>query len=443
MGLLCAVAGSRLHAADATSVEETAAGDPAIGAIRFYQRYLSSLHHSRCRFTPSCSEYAAQAIATYGLPEGSARAADRLMRCNASASGTYPRDARGSLDDPVDGAMAAPASLRVPRWLLPAPEPDDPPVAGALTPARLSRLSETLDFARVLERRGDCESASTEYQRAGSLADTLAADAWAFARTGACHFTSSQWPMAERAYLSAALLGAGGRRATAAYSAAASRFNSGAFAACGRLLEDPVFAAMPASGGANSAHVATPGGDPGGSGSAAIPPGDGGASALDAAGTPGTTDVADPRVATLSGLCAFAGGDWPRARSRFEIAAASGDSALAARGRRLAAFAGEGPALPHRSPGWAGALSAILPGAGQVYCGRMQDGLRHLLFNGALIYSVVLLAQGDNVPAAVIVAGVTLPFYTGNILGARDEARRFDRRQRLGLMEQALAETAR
>lgn len=412
--LVCAAAVSRSHAADTIPADDTAAPDPATEAIRFYQRYLSSLHHTRCRFTPSCSEYAVQAIAAHGLPEGSARAADRLMRCNASASGAYARAAGGTLDDPVNGSGAAISSLRVPRWLLLPPEPDDPPVAGTLAPARRSRLSETLDFARVLERRGDCAGASTEYQRAGFLADTLAADAWAFARSGACSFAASQWPMAERGYLSAALLAAGERRATAAYTAAASRFNAGSFAACGRLLEDPALAAMPAFGRA---------GEAGGS-----------------ATSPAT---ADPRVATLSGLCAFAGGDWPQAESRFAIAAAGGDSGIAARSLRLSAFAREGPALPQRSPGWAGALSAILPGAGQAYCGRAQDGIRHLLFNGALIYSVVLLAQGDNVPAAVIVGGVTLPFYVGNILGARDAARRFDRRQRLGLLEQALAETSR
>ncbi|OGF17661.1 MAG: hypothetical protein A2W00_05185 [Candidatus Eisenbacteria bacterium RBG_16_71_46] len=408
-------------APQARAQDAPADASPAIAAIRFYQRYLSSLRHARCRFTPSCSEYAAQAIATYGLVEGSARAADRLTRCNASAAGAYPRGAQGVLEDPVDAAGTGVTSVRVPRWLLSPPEAGDAPIAGAVAPERRARLAETIRFARLLERRGDCERAETEYQRAGSLADTVAADAWAFARIGACRYAASQWPLAERAYLTSAMLAEGDRRASVAYAAAASRFNAGAFAACGRLLEDPVFAAprTPA------AHAAP--GDP---------------RVIAAAAEPSGPPV--PRVETLAGLCAFAEGDWPRAEGRFARAAAEGgDDGLAARDLRLAAFAREGPALPHRSPGLAGVLSAALPGTGQMYCGRAQDGWRHLLFNGVLLYSVVSLARGPNVPAAVVVAGVTLPFYAGNILGAQAAARGFDRQQRLDLLERALAEASR
>ncbi|MBU0742079.1 membrane protein insertion efficiency factor YidD, partial [bacterium] len=65
--------------------------DPAGLALDFYQHYLSSLRHARCRFHPSCSEYARLAIARHGLFGGAARAADRLMRCNASAGRFYAR----------------------------------------------------------------------------------------------------------------------------------------------------------------------------------------------------------------------------------------------------------------------------------------------------------------------------------------------------------------
>ena len=98
----------------ATAGAEESREDPAVSAIRFYQRYLSSMRHFHCRFTPSCSEYAAQAIARYGLVEGSARAADRLMRCNASAATHYARSAAGPLLDPVAGDGAPPLSPRVP-----------------------------------------------------------------------------------------------------------------------------------------------------------------------------------------------------------------------------------------------------------------------------------------------------------------------------------------
>src|SRR5580765_2816719 len=100
--------------------------DPSIEAIRVYQRYISSLRHVRCRFSPSCSEYAAQAIAAYGLAEGSARAADRLMRCNASAADVSPRGDKGVLLDPVNAFEADAAGARVPSWLLPPRAPENP-----------------------------------------------------------------------------------------------------------------------------------------------------------------------------------------------------------------------------------------------------------------------------------------------------------------------------
>jgi uncharacterized protein len=55
---------------------------PLVGAIRLYQRTLSKLLPPACRFIPSCSEYAAQAIERYGVARGSALAAKRLLRCH-------------------------------------------------------------------------------------------------------------------------------------------------------------------------------------------------------------------------------------------------------------------------------------------------------------------------------------------------------------------------
>lgn len=56
--------------------------NPLVVLIRIYQRTLSPLLPSACRFTPSCSEYAAQAIERHGAVAGSALAAKRLMRCH-------------------------------------------------------------------------------------------------------------------------------------------------------------------------------------------------------------------------------------------------------------------------------------------------------------------------------------------------------------------------
>lgn len=50
--------------------------------IRFYQRFISPLLGHNCRFTPTCSEYAIQALMTHGAVKGSLLAAWRILRCN-------------------------------------------------------------------------------------------------------------------------------------------------------------------------------------------------------------------------------------------------------------------------------------------------------------------------------------------------------------------------
>jgi putative membrane protein insertion efficiency factor len=60
-----------------------------IGLIRVYQRVLSPLLGPRCRYYPSCSEYAVQAIERYGILRGSVLAAWRLLRCNPFSHGGY------------------------------------------------------------------------------------------------------------------------------------------------------------------------------------------------------------------------------------------------------------------------------------------------------------------------------------------------------------------
>lgn len=58
----------------------------AIACLRGYQRILSPflavLFRSSCRFHPSCSEYAVQAVARYGVVRGAFLALGRLLRCH-------------------------------------------------------------------------------------------------------------------------------------------------------------------------------------------------------------------------------------------------------------------------------------------------------------------------------------------------------------------------
>jgi uncharacterized protein len=54
----------------------------AAAPIRFYRRFLSPLLPRACRFTPSCSVYALEAIAEHGALKGLGLALRRLARCH-------------------------------------------------------------------------------------------------------------------------------------------------------------------------------------------------------------------------------------------------------------------------------------------------------------------------------------------------------------------------
>jgi len=62
---------------------------PALWAIGFYQRFISPLLPPACRFRPTCSQYAAEAISRHGLGRGGLLAVWRLLRCHPFGSGGY------------------------------------------------------------------------------------------------------------------------------------------------------------------------------------------------------------------------------------------------------------------------------------------------------------------------------------------------------------------
>jgi putative membrane protein insertion efficiency factor len=65
------------------------AGLALTGAVRTYQWTIRPLIGANCRFHPSCSEYAVEALAVHGALRGSALAARRILRCNPWTEGGY------------------------------------------------------------------------------------------------------------------------------------------------------------------------------------------------------------------------------------------------------------------------------------------------------------------------------------------------------------------
>ena len=58
-------------------------------AIRFYQRNISPGLPPRCRYIPTCSEYALEAVEKYGAVKGGWLAAKRIARCHPFHKGGY------------------------------------------------------------------------------------------------------------------------------------------------------------------------------------------------------------------------------------------------------------------------------------------------------------------------------------------------------------------
>ncbi|MGF1752316.1 membrane protein insertion efficiency factor YidD [Vibrio makurazakiensis] len=66
----------------------------AIGLVRLYQGFISPILGPRCRFTPTCSSYALEALKAHGFVKGSWLSGKRLLKCQ-------PLNKKGWTYDPV------------------------------------------------------------------------------------------------------------------------------------------------------------------------------------------------------------------------------------------------------------------------------------------------------------------------------------------------------
>jgi len=83
--------------------------------LRFYQHWISPLKPPMCRFAPTCSQYAVEAIELHGILRGSWLALRRILRCHPFCRGGF---------DPVPGSETARKHAQACRH-----ETDSPPSA--------------------------------------------------------------------------------------------------------------------------------------------------------------------------------------------------------------------------------------------------------------------------------------------------------------------------
>ena len=62
---------------------------PVLALLRFYKRAISPLLPPSCRFHPTCSEYAYEAVEKYGIIKGGRLAVWRVLRCNPFGKGGW------------------------------------------------------------------------------------------------------------------------------------------------------------------------------------------------------------------------------------------------------------------------------------------------------------------------------------------------------------------
>jgi putative membrane protein insertion efficiency factor len=72
-----------------------------LGLLRFYKQWISPAFPPSCRYVPTCSEYAMEAVDRYGAWRGATMSAWRLLRCHPLA--------KGGLDAVVKDASLSPA----------------------------------------------------------------------------------------------------------------------------------------------------------------------------------------------------------------------------------------------------------------------------------------------------------------------------------------------
>jgi tetratricopeptide (TPR) repeat protein len=126
-------------------------------------------------------------------------------------------------------------------------------------------------------------------------------------------------------------------------------------------------------------------------------------------------------------------GNWRQASEEFRKLPP--DSPLHAQAEGLADGSRAYPDIPKKSPTLAGGLSAVLPGAGQLYINRPGDALVSFLLNGAFIWATVEAFHNDNNVTGGILLFFESGWYLGNIYNATSGAHKYNRRSEQQFMD--------
>ncbi len=126
-------------------------------------------------------------------------------------------------------------------------------------------------------------------------------------------------------------------------------------------------------------------------------------------------------------------GSWQRASEEFQKLPS--DSPLWKQAVELADGSKKYPGMPRKSPTVAAGLSAVLPGAGQLYIGRPTDAAVSFLLNGTFIWATVEAFHHDNNVTGGILLFFESGWYLGNVYNAANGAHKYNRRAEQAFMD--------
>ena len=134
-----------------------------------------------------------------------------------------------------------------------------------------------------------------------------------------------------------------------------------------------------------------------------------------------------PRVQFTIGMLLMDKGEWAQASNAWnEVHSTYPESSFAKVSERLARKIKNADTLPRRSPTIAGVLSALVPGSGQVYSGRMTDGLYTFVGMVVLGSASFYYADQERYEVAIPVGLLSLFFYGNGIYQSMQSARVFN-----------------
>jgi putative membrane protein insertion efficiency factor len=84
----------------------------ALGLLRLYKRWISPAFPAACRYVPTCSEYAIEAVERYGVVRGGLMAGWRILRCHPLAKGGLDAVVKDRTGCGVSRDGASPVSTR-------------------------------------------------------------------------------------------------------------------------------------------------------------------------------------------------------------------------------------------------------------------------------------------------------------------------------------------